>query len=70
MNGQFERDSVITVMRQLIAETNGAMENDVIKQKMCNEADEYTKLKDIANPDKLRNRFSVLENKPVELWKR
>ena len=67
-NAEQERDSVITAMRLLIAETNGVMENNVIKQKMCNEADECTQLKDIVNPDiKLKNRFSVLENKQVEV---
>ena len=67
-NAEQERDSVITPMRLLIAETNGVMENNVIKQKMCNEADECTQLKDIVNPDiKLKNRFSVLENKQVEV---
>ena len=66
-NAEQERDSVITAMRLLIAETNGVMENNVIKQKMCNEADECTQLKDIVNPDiKLKNKFSVLENKQVE----
>ena len=66
-NAEQERDSVITAMRLPIAETNGVMENDVIKQEMCNEADECTQLKDIVNPDiKLKNRFSVLENKQVE----
>ena len=43
-NAEQERDSVITAMRLLIAETNGVMENNVIKQKMCNEADECTQL--------------------------
>ena len=33
-NAEQERDSVITAMRLLIAETNGVMENDVIKQEM------------------------------------
>ena len=46
-NAEQERDSVITAMRLLIAETNGVMENDDIKQKVCNEADECTQSKDI-----------------------
>jgi hypothetical protein len=36
-NAEQERDSVIIAMRLQIAETNSAVENNVIEQKPCNE---------------------------------
>ena len=63
--------SVITAMRLLIAETNGVVENNnVVEQKLCNEADECTQSKDVINPNiGLNNRFSVLENEQVNVDK-
>ena len=70
-NAEQERDSVITAMRLLIAETNGVVENNnVVEQKLCNEADECTQSKDVINPNiELNNRFSVLENEQVNVDK-
>ena len=70
-NAEQERDSVITSMRLLIAETNGVVENNnVVEQKLCNEADECTQSKDVINPNiELNNRFSVLENEQVNVDK-
>ena len=70
-NAEQERDSAITAMRLLIAETNGVVENNnVVEQKLCNEADECTQSKDVINPNiELSNRFSVLENEQVNVDK-
>ena len=70
-NAEQERDSVITAMRLLIAETNGVVENNnVVEQKLCNEADECTMSKAVINPNiELNNRFSVLENEQVNVDK-
>ena len=70
-NAEQERESVITAMRLLIAETNGVIENNnVVEQKLCNEADECTQSEDVISPNiELNNRFSVLENEQVNVDK-
>ena len=70
-NAEQGRDSAITAMRLLIAETNSVVENNnVVEQKLCNEADECTQSKDVINPNiELNNGFSVLENEQVNVDK-